>query len=178
MFEGCPLILLVISWVTAQFYYLNPWSTFLGVLHFASFVVVNLRGDFHLQDRAHAGRTVAGEHCYSPALLVDRNIKGFTFYVNPRSKLLHRKTTGCRVGTSHCCDIPPSEPGGRVSPYRARAVRKPWIHPRPAVFHERSVYRGFRRSEYRALSGSSREIFEPRSSGPTRDETGWPVLES
>jgi hypothetical protein len=35
LFEWCPLILLVISWVTAQFYYLNPWSTFWGVLQSA-----------------------------------------------------------------------------------------------------------------------------------------------
>ena len=78
----------------------------------------------------------------------------------------------CRVGTAHYCAIPPSEPGVRVSPYRARAVTKLWIPPEPAIHYERSVFRRFRRSEYRALSGSSRSACAWRSIGPNRDETG------
>jgi hypothetical protein len=35
----------------------SPHSVTLMQLRFASLVVVNLREDFHLQDRAHAGRT-------------------------------------------------------------------------------------------------------------------------
>lgn len=38
-------------------------------LRFASFVVVNLREDFHLQERAHAGRTSWGDSNPRPKLL-------------------------------------------------------------------------------------------------------------
>ncbi len=97
----------------------------------------------------------------------------------PKDRRLGVAETGvaflCRVGTTHHCAIPPSEPGVRVSPYRARAVTKPWIPPKPAAFHERSVFRVFRRSEYRAPSGSLQPFFVLQSSGPTRGEMGWPV---
>ena len=73
---------------------------------------------------------------------------------------------------------PPSEPGGRVAPYRARAVTKPWIPPEPAVVHKRSVSREFRRKECRVPSGPLPLSCVWQSSRPTRDERGWLVLGS
>jgi len=43
--------------LTGSFHASYPRSVALTQLHFLSFAVVSSREDFHLQDRAHAGRT-------------------------------------------------------------------------------------------------------------------------
>ena len=43
--------------LTVSFHASSPRSVTLTQLHFLSFAVVSSREDFHLQDRAHAGRT-------------------------------------------------------------------------------------------------------------------------
>ncbi len=43
--------------LTGSFRVSSPRSVALTQLHFLSLAVVSLREDFHLQDRAHAGRT-------------------------------------------------------------------------------------------------------------------------
>ena len=44
----------------------SPHSVTLMQLRFASFAVANLREDFHLQDRAHAGRTTKNPQSHGP----------------------------------------------------------------------------------------------------------------
>ena len=60
----CPLALLGVAFyavrvprLAVSLHASSPRSVTLTQLRFASFAVVNSREDFHLQDRAHAGRT-------------------------------------------------------------------------------------------------------------------------
>ena len=50
----------LVHWLAAALHASSPRPVTLTQLRFASLVVVNLRGDSHPQDRAHAGRTVGG----------------------------------------------------------------------------------------------------------------------
>ena len=47
----------LVHWLAGSLHASSPHSVTLVQLRFASLAVVSLREDFHLQDRAHAGRT-------------------------------------------------------------------------------------------------------------------------
>jgi len=54
---GCASYLVLVHRLTVSFHASFPRSVTLTQLHFFSLAVVSSREDFHLQDRAHAGRT-------------------------------------------------------------------------------------------------------------------------
>ena len=54
---GCASYLVLVHRLAVSLHASSPHSVALMQLRFASFAVANLRADFHLQDRAHAGRT-------------------------------------------------------------------------------------------------------------------------
>lgn len=95
----------------------SPRSITLAQLHFTSLAVVSLREDFHLQDRAHAGRANAKAGSSDPAFHSDVSESDYLNLRSPAIPIRPRPRSSMVAGSG--------TPAGAVSPMILKAGRYP-----------------------------------------------------
>ena len=97
-----------------------PRSVALAQLRFASFAVASSREDFHLQDRAHAGRTHYTAPPYNTAVYSFIETKLFTRLVDDYlSDEEYRELQVALIGNPNAGDVVPGSGGVRKLRWRA-----------------------------------------------------------